>query len=310
MSSREITVSAPGSLMLMGEHAVLHGRRALCAALDQRLHVQARARDDQRIRIRSSLGALEATLDTLTVQAPFTFVLATLLRQRRRLTHGLDIVIKAEFSHQIGFGSSAAVTVALLRALDELFALGLRTPAKFLVETRAIIQSVQGCGSGADAAASLCGGIVLYRAAPQQLRVLPVAPQLTAVYSGYKTPTPEVIALVDRRRQHNPALFAKLFDLMDDCVARAVPLIGKKDWAGFGALLDFHHGLQAALGVNTPELEQICQQLRKTPGIHGAKISGSGLGDCAVGLGRLCGTWKAQPMYRLQVARAGARVEA
>ena len=309
MPSREINASAPGSLMLMGEHAVLHGRRALCAALDQRMHVQLRARSDRRIRIRSALGTLETTLDTLKVQPPFTFVLATLLRQHRRLTHGLDLVIKAEFSHQIGFGSSAAVTVALLKALDELFALGLNTPAKFLKEARAIIHGVQGCGSGADAAASLCGGIVLYRAEPQQLRVLPVAPPLTAVYSGYKTPTPEVIAIVDRQRQRNPSLFASLFDLMDDCVARAVPLIAKNDWASFGALLNFHHGLQAALGVNTPELEQICQQLRQASGIHGAKISGSGLGDCAVGLGRTRKKLAAFPLYRLQVDRAGVRVE-
>jgi mevalonate kinase len=310
MPSREINVSAPGSLMLMGEHAVLHGRRALCAALDQRMHVRLRARTDRQLRIRSVLGEYRTTLDALKVQPPFTFVLATLLRQRPRLGQGLDITIKAEFSHQIGFGSSAAVTVALLRALDEMFALGLCTPAKFLAEARAIIRGVQGCGSGADAAASLHGGIVLYRAAPQQVRVLPVAPPLTAVYSGYKTPTPAVIAIVDRQRHRNPLLFAKLFDLMDDCVARAVPLIGKKDWAGCGALLNFHHGLQAALGVNTPELEQLCQQLRAAPGIQGAKISGSGLGDCAVGLGHTRRKLAAQPLYRLQVDRAGVRVEA
>lgn len=309
MSPREVTVSAPGSLMLMGEHAVLFGRRALCAAIDQRIHVQLRARDDRRIRIRSALGVLDTTLDVLKSRPPFTFALATLLRQHRHLTCGLDITIKADFSHRIGFGSSAAVTVALLRALDELFTLGLRIPAKFLAETRAIIHGVQGCGSGADAAASLCGGIVLYRADPQQVRVLPVAPPLTAVYSGYKTPTPEVIAIVDRQRQRNPQLFARLFDLMDNCVTRAVPFLSKKDWAGFGALLNVHHGLQAALGVNTPELEQICQRLRKSPGIHGAKISGSGLGDCAVGLGRLRGEWKAQPMYRLRVDRDGVRVK-
>ena len=309
MPPSEIIVSAPGSLMLMGEHAVLHGRRALCAAIDRRLHVKLRLRNDRQIRIRSALGALETTLDALTLQPPFTFVLATLLRQRRRLAHGLDITIKAEFSHQLGFGSSAAVTVALLRALDGMFALGLRTPGRFLAEARAIVRGVQGCGSGADVAASLCGGIVLYRAEPQQVRVLPVAPPLTAVYSGYKTPTPEVIGLVERRRCRNEQLFAALFDLMDDCVARSVPLIRKQDWAGLGALMDFHHGLQAALGVNTPELEQICQRLRKSAGIQGAKISGSGLGDCAVGLGRLRGTWKTQSVYRLLVDRDGARVE-
>jgi mevalonate kinase len=309
MSPREVIVSAPGSLMLMGEHAVLHGRRALVAAIAQRMHVGLRPRADRQVRIRSVLGALDTTLDALKIQPPFTFVLATLLRQHRRLTCGLDITIKADFSHQIGFGSSAAVTVALLRALDELFALGLRTPAKFLAAARAIIHGVQGCGSGADAAASLCGGIVLYRADPQQVRVLPVTPALTAIYSGYKTPTPEVIAIVDRQRRRNPQLFVRLFDLMDDCVTRAVPLLSKKDWAGFGALLNFHHGLQAALGVNTPELEQICQRLRASPGIHGAKISGSGLGDCAVGLGRLRGKWKTQPMYRLLVDHEGVRIE-
>ena len=309
MPSSEVIVSAPGSLMLMGEHAVLHGRRALCAAIAQRIHVGLQPRLDRRVRIRSALGELEATLDTLKVQPPFTFVLATLLRQRRRLTHGLEITIKAEFSHQLGFGSSAAVTVALLRALDAMFTLGLRPPAACLAEARAIIRGVQGVGSGADAAASLYGGLVLYRARPQQVRVLPAAPPLTAVYSGHKTPTAEVIAVVERHRRLQPPLFAALFDLMDDCVARAVPCIRKKDWAGLGALMNFHHGLQAALGVNTPELELICQRLRDSAGIQGAKISGSGLGDCVVGLGKLRGSWKAQPLYRLQVDRDGARVE-
>ena len=309
MSLKEVTCSAPGSLMLMGEHAVLHGRRALCAAITQRVHVALQPRVDRRLRIRSALGDLDTTLDALKVQPPFTFVLATLLRQRQQLTHGLDITIKTEFSHQLGFGSSAAVTVALLRALDKMFMLGLRQPAAFLAEARAIVRDVQGVGSGADAAASLCGGIVLYRAQPQQVRVLPVAPPLTAIYSGYKTPTPEVIAVVDRHRRLNPQLFATLFDLMDDCVACAVPCIRRKDWAGLGALMNFHHGLQTALGVNTPELEMICQRLRESVGIHGAKISGSGLGDCAVGLGQTRREWTAHPMYRLMVDREGVRVE-
>ncbi len=295
--------------MLMGEHAVLHGRRALCAAIARRIRVTLQPRRDRRLRIRSALGRLDTTLEALQVGPPFTFVLATLLRQRRQLTHGLDITIQAEFSHQLGFGSSAAVTVALLRALDEMFALGLRRPTAFLAEARALIHGVQGCGSGADVAASLCGGIVLYRAAPQQVRVLPVAPPLTAVYSGYKTPTPAVIAIVERQRQRNPALFARLFDLMDDCVARAVPCLKGQDWSGLGELMNFHHGLQAALGVNTPELEQICQQLRAAPGIQGAKISGSGLGDCAVGLGHTRRKMAAHPLYRLQVDCEGVRVE-
>jgi mevalonate kinase len=39
------------------------------------------------------------------------------------------------------------------------------------------------------------------------------------------------------------------------------------------------------LGLNTPELDEIVCALQQASMVYGAKISGSGLGDCAVGLG-------------------------
>ena len=38
-ASRSIHVSAPGKLMLLGEHAVVHGRPCLVTAMDARLHM-------------------------------------------------------------------------------------------------------------------------------------------------------------------------------------------------------------------------------------------------------------------------------
>ncbi|MFA5826748.1 MAG: galactokinase family protein [Gallionellaceae bacterium] len=331
MSSEEIIVSAPGSLMLMGEHAVLRGRRALVAAINRRVRVRVRPRDDRQVRIRSELGKLDTALDHLTVRPPFTFVLATLLHHRRRLTHGLDITIESEFSHKIGFGSSAAITVALLKALDVLRGGGFgeaalpKNPAgrarspnaplksvtgrALLQDAIAVIRSVQGVGSGADAAASICGGIVLYRATPLVIRPLAGALRLTTVYSGHKTPTAEVIQRVEKTRRTHPALFNGLFDLMDDCVARALPFIQAQRWDKFGELMDIHHGLQVALGVNTPALEEICHRLRKSPGIAGAKISGSGLGDCAIGLGHTRTKFVGYPTQQLRVELHGARLE-
>lgn len=309
MPSRAIIVSAPGSLMLIGEHAVLHGRRALVAALNRRMRVQLRPRADRHICIQSALGKRVVALDRLAIQQPFTFITAALLQQRRQLPGGLDIEIQAEFSHDIGFGSSAAVTVALLRALAELCG-SARDDKKILADAIAVIRQVQGRGSGADAAASLLGGVVCYRAAPLEFKPLAVAPPLVAVYCGYKTPTAEVIALVEQRRRRQPQLFGKIFDLMDDCVARALPLVRRKKWRALGELMNLHHGLQTALGVNTTELEDICQRLRRAPGSWGgAKISGSGLGDCAIALGRPRGTFQPYPLHQLQVEPAGARVE-
>jgi len=312
MSSPEIIVSAPGSLMLMGEHAVLHGRRALCAAINCCLRVRLRPRKDRQIRLRSTLGKLDTTLDQLVIQPPFTFVLATLLHVRRQLTHGADITIESEFSHEIGFGSSAAVTVALLGALALTFRLfrPMLNQEQWLRAAIAIIRKVQGVGSGADAAASLLGGVVLYRADPLEFRQIPsVAPRITAVYSGHKEPTPTVIRQVALAHARHPRIFSAIFDLMDACVARTAPFLKQKRWNKAGEVLNIHHGLQAALGVNTPALEEICHRLRNSPGISGAKISGSGLGDCAIGLGWTRTDLAPYATHRLTVARRGARRE-
>ena len=39
------------------------------------------------------------------------------------------------------------------------------------------------------------------------------------------------------------------------------------------------------MGVSTEKLDEIVKTLQQQPGILGAKISGSGLGDCVLGLG-------------------------
>ena len=54
--------SAPGSLMLMGEYAVLKGAAALCAAIDKRIYVKLTPRNDQKIMIHSALGEFSCDL--------------------------------------------------------------------------------------------------------------------------------------------------------------------------------------------------------------------------------------------------------
>ncbi|MCC5850695.1 MAG: GHMP kinase, partial [Verrucomicrobia bacterium] len=104
------TASAPGTLMLMGEHAVLHGHRALCAAVDPRISVSLHPRQDRRLRVVSALGEMETDLKSLEPVPPFTFVMEAV--RRSGIHRGLDLDIQSGFSAEIGFGSSAAVTVA------------------------------------------------------------------------------------------------------------------------------------------------------------------------------------------------------
>ncbi len=75
------------------------------------------------------------------------------------------------------------------------------------------------------------------------------------------------------------------------------------DWVRLGWLANTQQGLMEALGLNTPELDRLLHCMRSCRGIHGAKISGAGRGDCVVGVGETP-VWEA-PFERLPVKASG-----
>jgi mevalonate kinase len=280
--------SAPGSLMLLGEYAVLHGKNALVCAVDRRITVTLTPRADQLANIHSSLGDLTVALNKLTLIPPFQFVTATLKKYRHLMPSGCDIDIAADFSAQVGLGSSAAVTAALLAALNDWLALAL-TPADMVRQVRSIIRQVQGVGSGADAAACVLGGLVAYKATPFYAEKLTASCQLTAAYAGYKTPTVEAIKRVSTLFANQPRVFQKICQAIDECALQGIAAVRNTDWHTLGNIMNMQQGLMDSLNVTTPELLEAIHQLRAHPDILGAKISGSGLGDCVVGLGLATG---------------------
>lgn len=286
-SKEHYRASAPGSIMLFGEHAVLYGKSAIACAVNQRITVTLTVRGDDHIAIHSaSLGSYTTILDRLTVEPPFHFVLAVIQRYREQLTHGVEVNIDADFSHQLGLGSSAAVTVALLAALRR--ALYLSTePDILLNEAKAIIVSLQKQGSGMDALASIWGGVVYSNDSLSTIERLPATFPLTLIYSGSKMPTAEVIAQVSEHYRQYPQLFDSIFSAMDQCTLLAKKAILAEQWKTVGELMNIHQGFQESLGVNNRALADIIDQLRSCQPILGSKISGSGLGDCVVGLGKL-----------------------
>ena len=271
--------------MLLGEHAVLHGRRALVMAVDQRLRVTLTPRRDSRIEIASALGRHATTLENPAPHPDFRFIMEAIRCAADRLSHGFDLRVESEFSHTIGFGSSAAVTAATVAALRR-YCGETEDPAAIRDEAIAIVRAVQGRGSGADVAASVHGGVVAYRAEPREVHPLSASLDVCAVYCGYKTPTAEVIARVETQWAGRAAQLAGLYDRIDACAEDGRAALEAGDRAALGAALNHGQKLMEALGVDTPELAAIVAALRADPGVHGAKISGSGLGDCAIGLGR------------------------
>lgn len=275
--------SAPGSLMLLGEYAVLHGKKALVAAIDQRMCVTLAPRQDKVITLTSALGKLTVELSDITLKPPFQFVLAVL--QHANLSVGCDITITADFSHQMGFGSSAAVTVATLAAVKNWLQEDIDLQ-DLMQQAKEIIYMVQGSGSGADVAAAVYGGVVSYLMQPLMAEKISQQIPLTVVYSGSKTKTPDAIRYVQGFFAPFPDVFMQICQGIGECSEQGILALRDNDWVRLGKIMDVQQGLLDSLQVNTDTLRAIIASL-KAQGSLGVKISGAGLGDCVIALGEI-----------------------
>ncbi|MBI3342849.1 hypothetical protein HY032_01710, partial [Candidatus Gottesmanbacteria bacterium] len=142
-----IAVSAPGKLMLLGEHAVVYGYPSLVTTVDERLTVDVETISENKVVVE-------------TPQVNDTRFVDEAIRQAQALwqipSGGFRIKTKSSFSGKYGFGSSAAVTVATLKALATIFQKEV-TPRKLFDASYKTILAVQGVGSGFDVAASVYG---------------------------------------------------------------------------------------------------------------------------------------------------------
>lgn len=279
------TTSAPANIMLMGEHSVVAGEKAIACGLNQRLRIEWQGRTDRRILIRSELGDHETDLDTLASHPKLTWVLAALRHYQPTLSHGLTLTIESDFKSTLGLGSSAALLASLLGGLDAITDRAPDFKARFDTGLH-LIHELQGRGSGTDLAASLSGGVVLFDPKVRQTESLTVEFPLTLVYCGYKTPTAKVLQKVVDDWQHQPDLLAALYRLMGQTTDAAYQALKTDDTTEFYRLVNTYQGLMDALGVNDPVLSDLIVRLRQDPGITASKISGSGLGDCVLGFGR------------------------
>ncbi len=283
----QLKASAPGSLMLLGEYAVLYGKHALVCAVNKRITVTLTPRQDERIEIQSSIHGHYATeLSKLTIEKPFQFVLGALKQYQPKLKRGCDIEIVSEFSDKVGLGSSAAVTVATLAAL--ITWLNIRIlPLDLVRQGRNVVRNVQGVGSGADIAASVYGGMVGYQAQPLSVEKFSVTHPLSALYAGFKTPTVDAIKQVQQYFSAHPDLLRQIHNGIGQCAMDGMQVLRKEDWTRLGEIMNIQQGMMESLGVNMPILRDMVEDLRKQPSVLGAKISGSGLGDCVIGLGEV-----------------------
>ena len=143
-----VTASAPGKVVLSGEYAVLDGAPAVAMAVDRR--AVASVSDNATNECRVVTEGFESSGD-----ARYRIVEAVCGARPAGRDFTLDTAAFIVDGRKLGIGSSAALTVALVAALQQgrdIFQDALQAHRRFQ----------RGAGSGVDVAAAVTGGLIEY----------------------------------------------------------------------------------------------------------------------------------------------------
>ncbi|MDH5622225.1 MAG: hydroxymethylglutaryl-CoA reductase, degradative, partial [Gammaproteobacteria bacterium] len=277
------TATAAGKIILLGEHAVVYGRHAVAVPIPDAVTASV---------VRSGHGTTltvpEWGLSTAIDRARVTGIDATVNLIRAQLkVAGLDFIIRVNSSlpRGMGLGSSAAIVVAITRAISRCMNLTL-SDEELNAIAYACEKLAHGNPSGIDNTVSCYGKPVLFSNGTRlNMTVLELdeVPPLVVAFSHEAGSTLEQVAAVRQRQERNRQAFAALFDQVDALSLAGAEALRAKQYEVLGSLMNICHGLLNAIGVSTPELEYMVAIARDS-GAAGAKLTGGGGGGSIVAL--------------------------
>jgi mevalonate kinase len=268
-----------GKVILLGEHAVVHGCPAIAVGIERGVHAE--AKPGGRDCLTLSPWDLHLQPDPQSkepLERAFSAVLGTY--SSRPL---LDVEAQVDLPAGAGLGCSAAIGVAVLDAIDE--ALGIDRSREDLAEKALAWERVfHGNPSGIDNTMSAVGGVALFRRGDALQSLHSNKPLCLVIgYSGESSSTKEMVDSVRRQLERDPARVEKAFAAIEALVRNAKLAIEAGDHVALGQLLDLNHSILTSLMLGTTRLEQMCQAAREA-GALGAKITGAGGGGCMFAL--------------------------
>ncbi len=257
-----------GKVILLGEHAVVYGHPALAGALAR--GVAATVADAPADRVRVAAWGLDAG-----GEHPAAVALGR-IRQAFAVAGHVEVVGEADLPARAGLGSSAALSVAIARALAP--GAGDADIERAAQEGEKVFHANP---SGVDVALATRGGLGLFRRGaglePIAARPFRLAIGLTGEPRDTAARVAHVAALRERDRAATDACLAALGEL-----ARAGrEALGNP--ARLGALLDEAQRRLEALGLSSPGIDRLVTQARAA-GALGAKLTGAGGGGAVIAL--------------------------
>jgi mevalonate kinase len=263
-----------GKVILAGEHATVYGHPAVAVGLDRGARARVRRIEGDRSVLCIGTSEVQET-DGNDLARAFSAVLET--------APPFALPIRVEVDTRLpagsGLGSSAAIGVAVVRAIDPRASEG-----DVLRRAMAWERVFHGNPSGLDALVAARGGC-LYFERGKRVVALTVRREgfLCIGHSGSVASTRAMVDSVGALRKLSPDsvdVTLAAIGAISRSLARALRFGNLRE---VGRLMRANHGLLRHLGISTPAIDRMCELSRDT-GALGAKVTGAGGGGCVVAL--------------------------
>ncbi len=304
--------SAPGKVILCGEHAVVYGQPALAvpvsgvqanvtvqANLDARcstagLRVVSHNLEGfgsvERQRIQQRLWAVADRVKSLIdaggqgrINPTPTDAIIRVGFIPPMLPNDLLITIDSTIPIERGLGSGAAIGVAMIRAFADYLGLNL-TDAEVSAMAYETEKLHHGTPSGIDNTVVAYNQPVYFvRGQAIELLHVGAALHLLVADSGTRGSTADIVGGVRQRRDADPDIYDVLFTQIGDISREARAAVERGDIVRLGELFNGNQQLLEAIEVSSPALERLCVVARAA-GARGAKLSGAGRGGNMIAL--------------------------
>ncbi len=283
-----LSASAPGKVILFGEHAVVYGQPAIAVPVT---HVQAKAivTPNPRgtagsVHIQAPDIDLDCYLRDLAPENPLAKaingVLASLNIER---PPAFNLRVTSSIPLASGMGSGAAISVAVIRVVASF--LGRQLPDEQVSALTYEVEKIyHGTPSGIDNTV-VTYAMPVYFIKGQPIQTFTVSSPFTIVIgnTGVRSPTSVAVGDVRKNWQADPAPSEALFAQIGEIAQQARQAIEAGEIEALGPLMDANHKLLQALTVSSPELDRLVDAARQA-GALGAKLSGGGRGGNMIAL--------------------------
>ena len=275
--------SAPGKVILFGEHFVVYGVKAILCAINKRVTVTAEKIKEEKISIKSDIGNLELELNKPISEInsplkPFYYLANKIIRNQ---STGIEIKIESDIPLGAGLGSSSACCVAGAAAISKLFSE--KTKKEILELAIEAEKTIFKNTSGADCTVCTYGGIIEYEKEKDFIKIKSEPNfHLIIANSNIKHSTESIVSKVKQFKNEDTERFSKLCNDESKLIEDVLQLLKENNIQKLGQKVVQNQKYLETIGISNEKLKDMIKIGQESS--FGTKITGAGDGGCVFSL--------------------------